>query len=193
MARNPLSTAKAVPTKKVEQKQKSAKLPSPLHPPYLQMIKEAICALKERTGSSQPAIAKYIEEKYSTNLSPNFKKILSVQLKKFAKSEKLVKVKNSFKISAPEKTKKVVSSTKEEKPAKKEEKTKAPRKVAGEKKQNTVTGAGVKDKIKTKRLSQVSTPKELKKKKKSLTPKKATKSIKKSPKPKPVTKRGKKA
>ncbi|XP_068660977.1 histone H1-II-like [Aristolochia californica] len=188
MARKPVFTAKAVPPKKGEPKQTSAKPPSALHPPYLQMIKEAISALKERTGSSQPAIAKYIEEKYNANLPPSFKKILSVQLKKFAKSEKLVKVKNSFKIGASEKTKKVTSDKKEKKPAKKEEKAKAARKVTGEKKQKTVTGGAVKDKIKTKRLSQVYTPKELKKKKKkSLTPKKVTKSIKKSPKPKPGT------
>lgn len=63
------------------------------------MIKEAITSLKDRTGSSQPAIAKFVKEKYQGALPPNFKKLLPVQMKKFAKSEKLVKVKNSLKIA----------------------------------------------------------------------------------------------
>ncbi|KAL0420087.1 UNVERIFIED_CONTAM: Histone H1 [Sesamum radiatum] len=75
---------------------------SSLHPPYIQMISEAITTMKDRTGSSQPAIAKFIEENYTKLLPPNFKKILSIQLKRFVKSEKLVKVKNSYKVSAAE-------------------------------------------------------------------------------------------
>lgn len=62
------------------------------------MINEAITALKERTGSSQFAIAKYIEEKQKANLPSNFKKLLLVQLKKLVANGKLVKVKNSFKL-----------------------------------------------------------------------------------------------
>ncbi|KAK4406966.1 Histone H1 [Sesamum angolense] len=62
---------------------------SSLHPPYIQMISEAITTMKDRTGSSQPAIAKFIEENYTKLLPPNFKKILSIQLKRFVKSEKL--------------------------------------------------------------------------------------------------------
>nr|ACG40469.1 hypothetical protein [Zea mays] len=34
------------------------------HPPYFEMIKEAITALKERTGSSSQAIAKYVGDKH---------------------------------------------------------------------------------------------------------------------------------
>ena len=63
------------------------------------MIVEAIGALKERTGSSQYAIAKYLEDKYKTALPPNFKKTLTLQLRNLTKAEKLVKVKNSFKLS----------------------------------------------------------------------------------------------
>lgn len=63
------------------------------------MVVEAIGALKERTGSSQYAIAKYLEDKYNTGLPPNFKKTLSTQLRNLSKAEKLVKVKNSFKLS----------------------------------------------------------------------------------------------
>ncbi|MCO5599475.1 hypothetical protein L7F22_053579 [Adiantum nelumboides] len=72
--------------KKTSSTPKKAKVPSakkpnapPVHPSYLQMISEAIIALKERTGSSQFAITKYIESKYKTN--------------------KLVKVKGSYKLS----------------------------------------------------------------------------------------------
>ena len=36
------------------------------HPPYLEMIVEAITALKKRTRSSQFIIAKYLESKYTT-------------------------------------------------------------------------------------------------------------------------------
>ncbi|XP_020258496.1 LOW QUALITY PROTEIN: histone H1-like [Asparagus officinalis] len=39
-------------------------------------------SLKERTGSSQYAIAKFIEDKRKAQLPPNFKKILSFQLRK---------------------------------------------------------------------------------------------------------------
>lgn len=64
-----------------------------------QMVKEAIGTLKERTGSSQYAIAKYLEDIYKTGLPPNFKKILSVQLRNLTKQGKVYKVKNSFKLS----------------------------------------------------------------------------------------------
>ncbi len=64
-----------------------------------QMVKDAIGSLKERTGSSQYAIAKYLEEMYKSGLPPNFKKILSVQLRNMTKQGKVYKVKNSFKLS----------------------------------------------------------------------------------------------
>ncbi|KAK1626789.1 hypothetical protein QYE76_001104 [Lolium multiflorum] len=69
------------------------------HPPYFEMIKEAIAALKDRTGSSSVAIAKYIEEKHGKSLPANFKKMLSVQLRGSAAKGKLVKVKASYKLS----------------------------------------------------------------------------------------------
>lgn len=69
------------------------------HPPYFEMIKEAISALKERTGSSSHAIAKYMEEKHGASLPANYKKMLSIQLRGFASKGKLVKVKASYKLS----------------------------------------------------------------------------------------------
>ncbi|THG20097.1 histone H1-like [Camellia sinensis] len=138
--------------------------PSPtLHPPYLQMISEAISSLKDRTGSSQPAIAKFMEEKYSSLLPPNFKKMLSIQLKKFVKSEKLVKIKNSYEVSASENVKLVATAA-----------------AASIKEFEKPDKAIVKNREKTKRLSQVKTPEALKKKKKVLTPAKrnSSKSVK---------------
>ncbi|KAF5936629.1 hypothetical protein HYC85_024135 [Camellia sinensis] len=138
---------------------------STLHPPYLQMISEAISSLKDRTGSSQPAIAKFMEEKYSSLLPPNFKKMLSIQLKRFVKSEKLVKIKNSYKVSASENVKLVAAAAASIKESEKKKTDKAVVKKNGEK---------------TKRLSQVKTPEALKKKKKVSTPAKrnASKSVK---------------
>jgi histone H1/5 len=63
------------------------------------MIKEAISALKERTGSSSHAIAKYMEDKHGASLPGNFKKMLSIQLRGFAAKGKLVRVKASYKLS----------------------------------------------------------------------------------------------
>ncbi|KAI7992069.1 hypothetical protein LOK49_LG12G01019 [Camellia lanceoleosa] len=136
------------------------------HPPYLQMISEAISSLKDRTGSSQPAIAKFMEEKYSSLLPPNFKKMLSIQLKKFVKSEKLVKIKNSYKVSASENVKLVAAA--------------AAASIKESEKKKTDKAVVKKNGEKTKRLSQVKTPEALKKKKKVSTPAKrnGSKSVK---------------
>ncbi|XP_043710715.1 histone H1-like [Telopea speciosissima] len=144
-----------------------------LHPPYFQMITEAISSLKDRTGSSQPAIAKFMDEKYGTGLPQNFKKVLSVQLKKFAQSERLVKVKNSYKISVTEKLKPVSLGVQ----VKRQRKDKA----AGD----TITVKMEKKKEigkvkiqKTKETGMVSTPKNNKKKPvKTLKPKSSIKKV----------------
>ena len=66
--------------------------------PYEKMIKAAIVALKDRTGSSTPAIAKYMKANY--DLPENFGKTLSRLLKKFVEDGKLVKVKASYKLGS---------------------------------------------------------------------------------------------
>ncbi|KAK2965224.1 hypothetical protein RJ640_019979 [Escallonia rubra] len=148
---------------------------STLHPPYFQMISEAISSLKDRTGSSQPAIAKFIEEKYQNLLPPNFKKVLSVQLKKFVKSEKLVKVKNSYKIAASEKVKIVAAAVKVTHKTKDVKKVK----VTATNVPKNAAKKVLEKAVKTKRLSQVKTPEALKKKKASMPPKrKAVKPVK---------------
>lgn len=65
----------------------------------LQMIKDALLALKEKGGSSPYAIGKYIEEKQKATLPSNFRKILGQQLKNSAAKGKLIKVKASYKLS----------------------------------------------------------------------------------------------
>ncbi|KAI5437648.1 hypothetical protein KIW84_023677 [Lathyrus oleraceus] len=69
------------------------------HPTYEEMIKDAIVSLKEKNGSSQYAIVKFIKEKQK-QLPGNFKKLLLQNLKKIVGSGKLAKVKGSFKLSA---------------------------------------------------------------------------------------------
>ncbi|KAK3011619.1 hypothetical protein RJ639_011687 [Escallonia herrerae] len=80
-----------------EKKPKTAKVAS--HPPYFQMIKEALLALNESGGSSPYAIAKYMEEKHNKELPANFRKILGLQLKNSATRGKLIKIKASYKLS----------------------------------------------------------------------------------------------
>ncbi|GAB2279478.1 hypothetical protein Dimus_014117 [Dionaea muscipula] len=69
------------------------------HPPYFQMIKEAIMALDEKSGSSTYAIARYMEDKHKSELPVNFRKILGLQLKNSASRGKLIKIKASYKLS----------------------------------------------------------------------------------------------
>ncbi|MCL7043645.1 hypothetical protein MKW94_012759 [Papaver nudicaule] len=97
----PTKSAPAKPTKVVPKAKKPApvKASDASHPTYFQMIKEAILALKERSGSSPYAIAKYMEEKHSKILPANFKKLLAVQLKNCVANGKLIKMKASFKLS----------------------------------------------------------------------------------------------
>lgn len=120
------------------------------------MIADAITTLNDRTGSSQQAIAKFIEDKHKKLLPPNFRTLLSVQLRKFVKSERLFKVKNSFKISSTEKLKLVIhESQKDNKTAKSTKKSATPLHKAAK----GITEKG----LKIKRLSHVKTPEALEK------------------------------
>ena len=74
------------------------------------MIKEALLALNERSGSSPYAIAKYMEEKHKDVLPLNCKKILGLQLKNSAVRGKLIKIKASYKLFEMAKEKKVTTS-----------------------------------------------------------------------------------
>ncbi|OAY69905.1 Histone H1 [Ananas comosus] len=111
-----------MPTAAAKQKQKPT---AASHPPYFQMIKEAILALRDRTGSSPQAIAKHVEEKHEGQLPANFRKILSIQLRSFAAKGKLVKVKASFKLSEEAKMEKSDSEKQKPKEASAVRKTKS--------------------------------------------------------------------
>ncbi|KAH0464650.1 hypothetical protein IEQ34_007436 [Dendrobium chrysotoxum] len=112
----PANTAGDKP-KKTKKKKTSKLHERSTHPTYLEMIGEAITSLKERTGSSQYAIAKFIEVKHKAHLPSNFSKVLLVQLRKFAASGKLTKVKNSYKLPATTKKPAVTAPTKAKKVA----------------------------------------------------------------------------
>ncbi|XP_050919828.1 histone H1 [Lathyrus oleraceus] len=57
-------------------KKKTAAANKPLsHPTFAEMITEAIANLKERTGSSQYAVTKFIEEKHEDS-PPTFRKLV---------------------------------------------------------------------------------------------------------------------
>lgn len=73
------------------------------------MIKEALLALNDKSGSSPYAIAKYMEEKHKAVLPANFRKILSLQLKNSAARGKLTKIKASYKLSETDKKGKATS------------------------------------------------------------------------------------
>ncbi|XP_022725829.1 histone H1-II-like [Durio zibethinus] len=77
-----------------------AGLPSSFnHPPYPDMICEAIEALKEKNGSSKRAIAKFIESAYK-DLPPTHPALLTHNLKRLKNNGLLVMVKKSYKLAS---------------------------------------------------------------------------------------------
>jgi len=56
------------------------------HPPYKEMIKESIRALKERNGSSRPALKKYIQANYKGVATDRFDQLFNQALKKGAEN-----------------------------------------------------------------------------------------------------------
>ncbi|WOH04543.1 hypothetical protein DCAR_0623952 [Daucus carota subsp. sativus] len=69
----------------------------PSRPSYEEMICQAISSLNNKNGSSSTAIAKFIQKHYG-RLPNNSRKKLLGRLKKLVASNKLVRVKNSFKL-----------------------------------------------------------------------------------------------
>merc|ERR1712018_756175 len=128
-------TANMVDAKSPAKKAAKPKKPA-AHPPTASMVKAAIKALKERNGSSLPAIKKYIAANYKYDVVKNAR-FINKALKTLSEKGVLTKVKGSFKLSA---------KAKEEKPKKpKAKKPKSPKKKAaakkpaGEKKAKTPT------------------------------------------------------
>merc|ERR1712144_185378 len=128
---NALSTKDERRTRRRENENMPAakKVAGPAHPPYEKMVKAALVALKDRTGSSTQAIAKYMKANY--DLPENFAKSLSRFLKKFVESGKLVKVKASYKLGS---LKTEPKPKKKKAPKKKVAKKKAPKKTTAPKK-----------------------------------------------------------
>jgi len=103
VAEQPQAADKPVKEKKPkapkEKKPKEKKPKTASHPPYFQMIKDALVSLNEKTGSSAYAIAKYMEEKLKAVLPANFRKTLGLQLKNSVAKGKLIKIRASYKLS----------------------------------------------------------------------------------------------
>ena len=101
------------------------------HPPYFEMIKAAIVALKERNGSSRQAIEKYIKANYKVGEVGSH---LKMALKRGAANGKLVHTKGvgasgSFKVPKEEKKEKKPMK----KPAPKKKPAAKPKKPAAKK------------------------------------------------------------
>merc|ERR1712038_1911484 len=116
------------PAKKAAKPKKPAE-----HPPTASMVKAAVKALKERNGSSLPAIKKYIAANYKYDVVKNAR-FINKALKKLSEDGVLTKVKGSFKLSAKAKEEKPKKAKKPKSPKKKAAK---PKKEAGEKKAKT--------------------------------------------------------
>merc|ERR1712045_300197 len=96
------------------------------HPPSGVMVLAAVKALKDKKGSSLPAIKKYIAANYKVDvakISPFIRKAI----KKLMGDKKLIQTKASFKAAKEEKPKKV------KKPKAKKPKAKKPKKTAAKK------------------------------------------------------------
>ena len=101
-----------------------------LNKTYEQLVHEAILALKDRTGSSVPAISKYILQQYSEFLQDgsHFRRNLNAALKTGVKKQHFQKLKASYKISAAykeaERSKKRKAKRKKEQQQQQQKKTK---------------------------------------------------------------------
>ena len=95
--------------------------PAPAHPKYIEMIRDAIAALKERNGSSRQKIGKYIQANYK--VGEGFESHLKLALRRGVTQGTLVHTKGigaagSFKLVKKDeaKPKRKVSKTKTAKP-----------------------------------------------------------------------------
>merc|ERR1712027_113123 len=118
---SPPNTVNMVDAKSPAKKAAKPKAPA-AHPPVASMVKAAVKALKERNGSSLPAIKKYIAANYKVDIV-KLNRFINKALKNMTEKGVLTKVKGSYKLSA---------KTKEEKPKKPKAK-----KPTGEKKAKT--------------------------------------------------------
>merc|ERR1712039_3746 len=115
---------------------KAAKPKAPAaHPPVATMVKASVTALKERNGSSLPAIKKYIAANYKVDIV-KLNRFVNKALKNMAEKGELTKVKGSYKLSkAKEEKKPKAKKPAAKKPAAKKSaaKPKSPAKKAAKK------------------------------------------------------------
>merc|ERR1712117_485449 len=99
---------------------KAAKPKAPAaHPPVATMVKASVTALKERNGSSLPAIKKYIAANYKVDMV-KLNRFVNKSLKNLAEKGELTKVKGSYKLAkAKEEKKPKAKKPAAKKPAKK--------------------------------------------------------------------------
>lgn len=103
------------PSKAPAKKKPAAKAPAD-HPKYIDMVKAAIVALKERNGSSRQAIEKYIKANYK--VGDGVGTHLKLALKRGVEAKVLVQVKGTG-ASGSFKVNKELKEAKPKKPAKK--------------------------------------------------------------------------
>nr|P35060.1 RecName: Full=Histone H1 [Tigriopus californicus]AAA12276.1 histone H1 [Tigriopus californicus]AAC41551.1 histone H1 [Tigriopus californicus] len=113
----------------------------PTHPPTSVMVMAAIKALKERNGSSLPAIKKYIAANYKVDVVKNAH-FIKKALKSLVEKKKLVQTKGagasgSFKLAAAAKAEKPKAVAKPKKAKTPKKKAAATKKPTGEKKAKT--------------------------------------------------------
>ena len=113
---------------------KAAKPKAPAaHPPVATMVKASVTALKERNGSSLPAIKKYIAANYKVDIV-KLNRFVNKSLKNLAEKGELTKVKGSYKLAkAKEEKKPKAKKPAAKKPAAKKSPKKAAKKPAAKK------------------------------------------------------------
>ena len=95
---SPPNTVNMVDAKSPAKKAAKPKAPA-AHPPVAAMVKAAVKALKERNGSSLPAIKKYIAANYKVDIV-KLNRFINKALKNMTEKGVLTKVKGSYKLSA---------------------------------------------------------------------------------------------
>merc|ERR1739840_58081 len=103
VAAAPAKAAKAPKAKKAAAKKPAAK---PTHPPFAAMISAAIAALKERGGSSRPAILKYVLANNKVGDEKKAAVLVKLAIRKMLAAKTILPVKGSFKLAKVEKPKK---------------------------------------------------------------------------------------
>ena len=103
----------ASPAKKPTEKKPRA---PPTHPKYDVMVKDALVKLKDKKGSSQQAVVKFIKANYTVSDGPQVSRAANAALKKMVEDKTATQEKSSFKLAAGE-------GASDKKPAKKDAKS----------------------------------------------------------------------